>query len=169
MKRTTMLLGVFLLSIPVFYGQEVPKFSSEAEKAAWIQTHPKEYEQISGTNVEAPQFTTEKEKEAWIKANPEQYQSMGGEIKSSPIPEFKSKEEKDRYFENQSRAEKDAHRKAMLESMEIQERLSFMTPEEKAQWIEEHPEEYRALTNESIQETEALTPEERYIKYNSKN
>lgn len=133
MKKTTMLLGVFLLSIPVFYCQEVPKFSSEAEKAAWIQTHPKEYEQISGTNVEAPQFTTEKEKEAWIKENPGAYLHQGGT--PDRIPEFKTQ------------AEKDAWIRSIKDSQVKDSRLVplFTSEEEKQKWISENPELYKSI------------------------
>ena len=146
-----MLLGVFLLSIPVFYGQEVPKFSSEAEKAAWIQTHPKEYEQISGTNVEAPQFTTEKEKETWIKENPGAYLHHGGT--ADRIPEFKTQEEKDAYFRKLEGRPENIHEKALsskptptTEGGTIVDEKNYN--ERKQQWIDANSSTYDRITKQ---------------------
>jgi|GEM_PF-1719110 hypothetical protein len=152
MKKTTMLLGVFLLSIPVFYGQEVPKFSSEAEKAAWIQTHPKEYEQISGTSVEAPQFTTEKEKEAWIKENPGAYLNQGGT--ADRMPEFKTQEEKDAYLLKIKEAtgirefnSSNDDSFPRFESTGNEELDNARYLQAKEEWVRNNPEKYAAMQN----------------------
>jgi hypothetical protein len=71
MKKNVLILGaVFLVGSSVF-GQDVkqiPNFSSEAEKAAWIQAHPTDYERLSGEKVTntVPEFKTQAEKDAWI-------------------------------------------------------------------------------------------------------
>lgn len=93
MKKTITLLGMYFLCTPFFFGQEMPQFNSDAEKAAWIKEHPQDYERISGEKVTLiPTFSTSEEKEAWIKANPEQYQSLGGDshaVQTSAEPSLK--------------------------------------------------------------------------------
>jgi hypothetical protein len=83
MKKRTMLAGVFMTLSLFSFSQQVesmPSFSSDAEKAAWIKSHPQDYERLSGekvTNSDRTEMTAE-EKAAWIKANPEAYRAQGG-------------------------------------------------------------------------------------------
>ena len=47
----------------------VPKFKNDAEKAAWIQANPAEYQRLSGTKgTTTPEFKTAAEKQAWVDA-----------------------------------------------------------------------------------------------------
>ena len=73
MKKNVLMLGAILLVGSSVFGQDVkqiPDFSSEAEKAAWIQAHPTDYERLAGEKVTitAPEFKTQAEKDAWVKS-----------------------------------------------------------------------------------------------------
>jgi hypothetical protein len=71
MKKTTLLVGLMLSTASVFSQKQeatMPRFNSDAEKAAWIANHPEDYERMTGekvTNV-IPEFKTQAEKDAWL-------------------------------------------------------------------------------------------------------
>jgi hypothetical protein len=73
MKKNVLILGALMFVGSSVFGQDVkqiPNFTSEAEKAAWIQAHPTDYERLSGEKVTnaVPEFKTQAEKDAWVKA-----------------------------------------------------------------------------------------------------
>ena len=75
----------------------MPRFNSDAEKAAWIANHPDDYERMTGekvTNV-IPEFKTQAEKDAWIqqitpKKEVEGNKSLNGQSvqDNRPVPEM---------------------------------------------------------------------------------
>lgn len=71
MNKTVTLVAVLLSATTVFSQKQetsMPRFSSDAEKAAWIANHPEDYERMTGEKVTTviPEFKTQAEKDAWI-------------------------------------------------------------------------------------------------------
>lgn len=77
----------------------MPRFNSDAEKAAWIANHPEDYERMTGekvTNV-IPEFKTQAEKDAWIQQlNPKKDAEPSRAIIESTIS---TEAEKDAYLD----------------------------------------------------------------------
>lgn len=77
MKKTILTMWAFFLASSSVFSQvqEIPKFSSDAEKVAWIAAHPVDYQQMSGETLPVsnptPEFTTQADKDAWLQANPQ--------------------------------------------------------------------------------------------------
>ena len=77
MNKNYLTVGMFILTLSSVFGQvqEIPKFSTDAEKVAWIAAHPVDYQQMSGETLPVsnptPEFTTQEEKNAWLQANPQ--------------------------------------------------------------------------------------------------
>jgi hypothetical protein len=73
MNKTVTLVAVLLSATTVFSQKQetsMPRFSSDAEKAAWIANHPEDYERMTGEKVTTviPEFKTQAEKDAWLKS-----------------------------------------------------------------------------------------------------
>ena len=105
MKKKTITIGVMLFAAISVFGQKqetvMPRFSSDAEKAAWIAAHPDDYERMTGEKVSSvlPEFKTQAEKDAWLKSigQPVEKQEATLTGNSSNSKEFKSQEEKNSY------------------------------------------------------------------------
>jgi len=97
------MVGALMLSMSSVFGQkvqDVPHFSSDAEKQAWINAHPSEYERISGEKVTVPVFKTPEEKAAWYEAkNPQA-------VDPTAVPKFKNDAEKKAWIEKQEAAKR---------------------------------------------------------------
>jgi hypothetical protein len=151
MKKTIWMVGAIVLCSSSVFGQKVtqiPQFSNEAEKSAWIQAHPADYERMSGEKVTpatenavgktAPEFRTKEEKDAWVN-------------NQKAIPEFKTQEEKDAYFTKGK----------VVEPVKV----DFTTEAAKNAWLEEHPN----TTIVTEQEFNALPAEKQATMLSDKN
>ena len=72
MKKNLLTAGALLLVMSSVFGQvqQIPKFSTDAEKAAWILQNSNDYQRMSGIELpssnQTPDFKTQAEKDAWI-------------------------------------------------------------------------------------------------------
>jgi hypothetical protein len=97
-----------------------------------------------------PTFSTGEEKEAWIKANPHLYKAAGGEL---IIPEFKTKEEKEKFFGITPQEEQEKEVSDIDPTFPVYVRTGdpvldnqrYM--EAKDEWIRNNPEKYENLQN----------------------
>lgn len=103
MRKTVLTVGLILSTASVFSQKQeatIPRFNSDAEKAAWIANHPEDYERMTGekvTNV-IPEFKTQAEKDAWIQQlNPKKDAEPSRAIIESTIS---TEAEKDAYLQN---------------------------------------------------------------------
>lgn len=95
-----------LLGLSSVFGQvqQIPKFSTEAEKAAWILQNSDDYQRMSGTELpssnQTPDFKTQAEKDAWIQqSNLKQKALLTQEQKESSIS---TEVAKDAYLKKQA-------------------------------------------------------------------
>ena len=72
MKKNLLTAGALLLGLSSVFGQvqQIPKFSTDAEKSAWILQNSDDYQRMSGIELpssnQTPDFKTQAEKDAWI-------------------------------------------------------------------------------------------------------
>ncbi|MDB4655477.1 hypothetical protein OAE48_01380 [Flavobacteriales bacterium] len=122
MKTLRRLVAVGLLigsyHVGMAQSNSVPTFKSEAEKAAWIQENPEEYDRISGKKL---QWNSPEEHRAWAKENPAEYEAMKLESMKLQL----------------------APRTEKVHS--TPER--FASEAEKKAWIKANPEEYKKLNS----------------------
>jgi hypothetical protein len=106
MKKNLLTAGAMLLGLSSVFGQvqQIPKFSTEAEKAAWILQNSDDYQRMSGTELpssnQTPDFKTQAEKDAWIQqSNLKQKALLTQEQKESSIS---TEVAKDAYLKKQA-------------------------------------------------------------------
>ena len=77
MKTLRRLVAVGLLigsyHVGMAQSSSIPAFKSKAEKVAWIQENPEEYDKISGKKL---QWSSQEEHHAWVESHPEEHKAM---------------------------------------------------------------------------------------------
>ena len=158
MKKNTIAVGIFILAVSSVFSQvqEIPKFSSDAEKVAWIAAHPVDYQQVSGETLpvtnQTPEFTTQADKDAWIQANTQSPASFGGSI-----PQFNSDAEKAAWI-----AANPAAYQAIGGAIPdvIGSDTQFISSEEKEAWIQNNAALYNPVVEQEAPSVIYMSQEE---------
>ena len=158
MKKNILTVGIFILVVSSVFSQvqEIPKFSTDAEKVAWIAAHPVDYQQMSGETLPVsnptPEFTTQEEKNAWLQANPQLPSSSGGSI-----PEFSSDAEKAAWIA----ANPAAYQAIGGGTLDvIGSDTQFVSSEEKEAWIQNNAALYNPVVEQEASSVIYMSQEE---------